>query len=137
MKSHNDLSNEQFLEQFENATMDPNMFDHEAHLRLAWLHLDRFSIDIAIKNIAFQLRNYTRKLGAEDKYNETVTVAAVKAVYHFKLKSNSEEFQEFIMEFPRLKTNFKDLLAQHYGFDLFTNEEAKSSFIAPDLLPFD
>ena len=101
------------------------------------MHLNQYEIDAAIYNITSQLKNYTRSLGAEDKYNETITVAAVKAVYHFMLKSKTKSFSQFIKEFPRLKTNFKDLLAQHYGFDVFNSEEAKSSFITPDLLPFD
>ena len=137
METHYRLNDEQFLKQFESASLQPQLFNHEAHLRLAWLHIDCFGAECAIDNVTSQLRNYTKTLGAEDKYNETVTVAAVKAVYHFMLRSESKNFQGFIQEFPRLKTNFKDLLGAHYGFDVFSNEEAKSGFIAPDLLPFD
>ena len=78
-----------------------------------------------------------RHLNALDKYNETVTIAAVKAVYHFMQKSTSDNFKGFIVEFPRLKTNFKSILEQHYQIDLFNSELARSTFLEPDLLPFD
>jgi len=55
----------------------------------------------------------------------------------FCLKSKLDNFRDFIEEFPRLKYNFKDLLAQHYGIDIFNSEIAKCSFLEPDLLPFD
>lgn len=137
MKTHYDLSDTQLEQAFEEATLAPQLFSHEAHLRLAWIYIKNYGIDTAITNINTQIKNYTRVLNIEDKYNETVTVAAVKAVYHFMQKATSENFKNFMTEFPRLKTGFKDLLSQHYGFDVFTAEEAKSSFIQPDLLPFD
>jgi len=137
MKAHSDLSDPQFEEAFKRAILAPQLFTHEAHLRLAWLHIKNYGIDSAITSVTSQIENYTRVLSAEGKYNETVTIAAIKIVYHFMLKATSENFKNFILEFPRLKTNFKDILSQHYGFDVFTFEEAKSSFIQPDLLPFD
>jgi len=137
MKTHYDLSDAQFEEAFKRAMLAPQLFTHEAHLRLAWLHIENYGIDKAVANITSQIKNYTRVLNAEGKYNETVTIAAVKIVHHFMLKSTTKNFKEFMLEFPRLKTNFKDLLSQHYGFNVFTAEEAKSSFVEPNLLPFD
>jgi len=137
MKTHYDLSDTQFEEALKRAILAPQLFSHEAHLRLAWLQIKSYGMDNAIINITAQIKNYTQVLGAEDKYNETVTVAAIKIVYHFMQKTTSDNFKDFILEFPRLKTNFKDILSQHYGIDIFTEAGAKSSFVQPDLLPFD
>ena len=136
MKTHYDLSDTQFEEAFKRATLAPQLFSHEAHLRLAWLHVKSYGVDNAILNITAQIKNYTLVLGAEDKYNDTVTVAAIKIVYHFMQKATSDNFKDFMLEFPRLKSNFKDILSQHYGFDIFTMAESKSSYVEPDLLPF-
>jgi hypothetical protein len=137
MKTHYDLSDQEFEEQFASCQLNAAIFSHEAHLRLAWIHVSKYGIDNAIENICSQLKAFTQFLGASDKYNETVTIAAIKAVYHFMLKSNTDSFQHFISENPRLKTNFKDLLSQHYSIDIFNSELAKSSFLEPELLPFD
>lgn len=136
MKSHFDLNDEIFGQQFSNCTLDPEIFNHEAHLRLAWIHITKYGIDTAIENVSTQLINYTTALGASGKYNKTLTIAAVKAVNHFIGRSQSNNFADFIKEFPRLKTNFKDLMAKHYKIDIFKLPLAKTTYLEPDLLPF-
>lgn len=137
MEKHFNLTDSEFEKQFENCELDPSEFSHEAHLRLAWIHINKYGIEKAIHNVQAQLLNFVKHAGAEGKYNKTLTIAALKAVYHFMLKSKSENFNDFIAEFPRLKTNFKDLINSHYGIDVFNSEKAKKKFLEPDLLPFD
>ena len=137
MTSHYTLSDFEFENKFKNTTLDSQLFNHEAHLRLAWIYIKNYGIDKAIYNLATQLINYISFLGAKDKYNETVTIASIKVVYHFILKSKSDNFKDFIKEFPRLNYNFKDVLVQHYNIDIINSEIAKSSFLEPDVLPFD
>ncbi|UII23450.1 hypothetical protein [Fulvivirga ligni] len=137
MTNHYDLSDAQFEEAFSNCSLNPSVFNHEAHLRLAWIHIRNYGIEVALLTIPTQLKAYVKHLGAEDKYNATLTHAAVKAVYHFMLKSYFADFQAFIEGFPRLKTSFKDLMAAHYGFDIYNSAEARKEFLEPDLLPFD
>ncbi len=137
MNEQYQLSDLEFSAEFKNATLHPKLFNHEAHLRLAWIYIKRDGIDAAITQVCSQIINYATSLGAANKYNETVTIAAVRAVYHFYLKSKSDNFRNFIEEFPRLKNNFKELLAQHYDIDIFNSEVAKCSFLEPNLLPFD
>lgn len=136
MRDHYQLTDKEFESQFLNCTLDSSLFNHEAHIRLAWIHISNYGVDQAILNVDEQLIKFVASLGAEDKYNKTVTVAAVKAVYHFIQKSKSNNFKDFIDEFPRLKTNFKELLSQHYSIDIFNSENAKASFLEPNLLPF-
>jgi len=136
MKDHYQFTDEEFESQFSNCTLDSSIFNHEAHIRLAWIHINKYGIEQALINLDSQLYSYVCSLGAEDKYNKTVTIAAVKAVYHFMQKSNSNNFKDFILEHPRLKTNFKELLDKHYSIDIFNSDIAKSSFLEPNLLPF-
>jgi len=35
-----------------------------------------------------------------------------------------------------LKTNFKGLMAHHYGVDIYNSKKAKEEFLEPDLKPF-
>lgn len=127
----------EFEQQFANHQIDPAIFNHEAHLRLAWIHIDKYGVETAIANSCSQLKSFVQFLGVSEKYNETVTIAAIRAVYHFKLKTATKSFQDFIVENPRLKNNFKELLDQHYKIDIFNSAKAKKRFIKPDLLPFD
>jgi len=137
MKTHFYLSDQEFEQQFADCTLDPSLFSHEAHLRLAWIHLQKYGIDQAAENLCEQITRFDRRFGDGTKFNATVTVAAVKIVEHFSRKAISKTFRGLLTEFPRLKTNFLDLLHMHYGFDVFRNLEAQQQYLEPDLLPFD
>lgn len=137
MEKHFVLSDPEFERQFYTCKLDPSDFTHEAHLRLAWIHINKYGIKDAQIYIQNQLQAYVEHLGAKDKYNTTLTMAGIKAVYHFMLRSNTDNFKDFINEFPRLKNNFKELIACHYGFDIYNSDLAKTEFLEPDLLPFD
>lgn len=137
MEAHFQLSDEDFEQQFIDCTLDAELFSHEAHLRLAWININKYGITQAEKNIQQQLKNFVTYVGAKDKYNTTLTVAATKMVYHFILKSKSKNFKDFIIESSRLKTDFKTLVASHYSFDIFNLEAAKAEYMQPDVLPFD
>jgi hypothetical protein len=83
MEPHYHLDDAAFETAFANASLDPSLFSHEAHLRLAWIHIHQYGIEQAIENICSQLMAFTKAVGAADKYNHTLTIAAVRAVYHF------------------------------------------------------
>ncbi|MPR35120.1 hypothetical protein [Salmonirosea aquatica] len=137
MEHHFNLSDREFAQQFENCSLDPALFTHEAHLRLAWIHVTQYGVETAILNVTKQLVQYVAFLGASAKYNHTLTIASVKAVNHFINKSSADTFKDFIAEFPRLKSNFKELINTHYSGDIFNSSLAKQEFIEPDLVPFD
>lgn len=137
MKNHFELSDSEFEQQFINCELNPEIFSHEAHLRLVWINIKKYGVEKAQTNIQSQLQKFVEFVGVKDKYNTTLTLAAIKAVYHFMLKSDSDSFQEFIVGFPRLKYGFKELMSCHYGFDIYNSEKAKAKFLEPDLLPFD
>lgn len=137
MSTHHNFSDDEFEKEFKEASLDPQLFTHEAHVRLAWIHIRKYGRTVAIDNIREQLKQYVLKVGAADKYNETLTVSAIKAVYHFELKSNSSNFSDFISKNPRLITGFKDLMFSHFQTDIFTSALAKRQIIEPELLPFD
>ncbi|MCE2613689.1 hypothetical protein LVD13_11960 [Flavobacteriaceae bacterium D16] len=137
MEEHYKLSDQEFEEQFISCTMDPLIFSHEAHLRLSWLYLRKYGLNTTESMVQDQLKQYVTSLGAEEKYHTTLTVAAIRVVDHFISRSKSDNFKDFISEFPRLKMNFRELINAHYGFDIYSSEKGKAQYLKPDLLPFD
>lgn len=137
MEKHFELSDKEFVQQFNDCTLNPEIFSHEAHLRLAWINIHQYGIEQAETNIQYQLQQFVAFVGVKDKYNTTLTIAAIKAVFHFMLKSQSNNFKDFIVEFPQLKNNFKGLMSSHYSFDIYHAAAAKNNYLAPDLLAFD
>ncbi len=137
MEHHYQLSDNEFEKSFSQKTLNPKWFSHEAHLRLAWIHIRKYGFEKATVNLCNQIEAFAQNLGANDKFNKTLTIAAVSAVYHFIKKSHVVDFQQFIKEEPRLKNQFSDLMKAHYSLDILKSERAKREFLAPDLIPFD
>ena len=137
MKSHKSLSDEEFERNFEDQSLHPTLFSHEAHLRLAYIHVSRYGLEKAIENVNNQILGYVQKWNARDKYNRTLTTAAVQAVNHFMDRAPGMAFDELIQKFPKLLNQFKYLMECHYSIDIFESDLAKTEYIEPDLLPFD
>jgi len=136
MESHFNLSDTEFENQFQTCSFDPKLFSHEAHLRLAWIHITKYGVDKAEANIQTQLQNFVTHVGATDKYHKTLTIVAVRAVNYFVKKSKTKNFETFINQFPQLKTDFKSLINSHYSVDVFSSKKAKMEFVEPDVQPF-
>ncbi len=137
MEAHFKINDADFEQQFSSCKLAPNLFTHEAHLRLAWIHIRKYGARQALVHITSQIKRFAGFHGDHDKYHETVTVAAVRAVHHFIRKSSTTSFQDFIAEFPRLKYEFASLLDQHYSASIFKSKTAKKDFLPPDLIDFD
>lgn len=131
------MDDTEFIEAFESGTLNPQLFDHEAHIKLAWVYLKLYGEEEAIAKTRMAIRNFDLLHGDGTKYHTTLTVASVKAVHHFMRKSKATTFERFINEYPKLKTSFKTLLSLHYGSDIINDKIAKAEFVEPDLLPFD
>ena len=136
MKQHFELTDIEFEKQFISCKLPPALFNHEAHLRLAWININKYGLEQAQQNVQTQLENFVKFNGESDKYNKTLTMAAVMIVNHFIQHSVKENFLDFMLEFPKLKTGFKELIQSHYSFDIFNLEKAKKDYLMPDLLPF-
>lgn len=110
MENHFELNDAEFERQFGFCELNPAIFSHEAHLRLTWIHLTQYGIEQATSNIQEQLVQFVKHVGAVDKYNKELTITAINAIYQLINQSSSTDFQEFIAEFPKLKTNFMETI---------------------------
>lgn len=134
---HLEVSDEQFINDMEEGGFPPNLFTHEAHIRLAWLYLNQFEEKLAIEKTCQTIKNFDQLHGDGTKFHVTLTVASVKVVHHFIKKSKATSFIGFINENARLNKVFESLVKQHYGTNPLHIKNAKTEYIAPDLLPFD
>ena len=130
------LDDKTFETQFANCTMDPGVFNHEAHIRLAWIHLRKYGREQAVHNICGQIARYDAVFGDGTKFHYTLTVAAIYIVDHHVTKSVATNFADFLEEYPRLRTHFREMIDAHYSAEQLLSEKAKSEYVAPDLMPF-
>jgi len=137
MTSHRALDDQQFITAFRDGSLPAALFNHEAHLRLAFLYIRTHGVAAATEAICLQLKEYVSGLGAAGKFNATLTIAAIQIVHHFMCKAPEKNFYALLQSYPRLSTAFRHLVEQHYSMDIFANDAARQTYIPPDRLPFE
>lgn len=92
------IIDEQFIEQFEDRTLNPRYFNHYGHLQLAWLYLHKYSLEIAIEKMTGGISAYATSLGATEKFQRTLTEAIVRIMAARFHDSMEESLQQYLME---------------------------------------
>jgi len=136
LETHYTLSDEEFEAQFADCSMNPEWFTHEAHIRLAWIHVKKYGVDKACILNSEQIKAFDKKYDEGRRFHKTVTYASVITIHYYMEASKSDTFQGFIKEFPQLISNFKAEISMHYSIDIFDSDLAKREFIEPDLISF-
>lgn len=131
IEKHYKLSDDEFEQQFRDCQLTPILFTHEAHLRLAFIHIQKYGEQRAIENIRTQLKKYVVFAGEAGKYHETVTVNSIKIMAKQMSSSTINDFKKFIHTFPSLLNDFKTEINNRYDFDVFKSKEARESYVAP------
>ncbi len=123
-------SDEKFLTAFLQSTISEEEFNHEAHLRICWLLLKKHPLLKALQMLTQGLKSLVAKLGAADKYHETLSVALALLMYERMEKE--EEFSGWLRKNSDFLTNWRGLLASFYADDLLWSERAKQAFVLGD-----
>lgn len=136
MEKHYRFSDDVYEQKFRESKFPPLYFSHEAHLRLAYIHLERYGLEQSIENMCTQIYDFAIKYGATMKFNATVTYASLQIMYYYMEKGESTSFSELMQEFPNLLLDFKTEIQKYYSWDVFRSPEAKAKIHQPDLKPF-
>jgi hypothetical protein len=118
MISANLLSDNELLEQLENCSLAPELFTHEAMLRLSWVLIQKHGLEVAIVKSIHIKEKYFKTALKSDKFNKTLTRAYAEILYYFMKKSKTNNFDKLLREFPRLKFDFQKLVKTHYGYNI-------------------
>ena len=130
------LSDQQFLQQLQNTTLPPEMFNHYGHLRLAWLMLQQYPLEQAINHTCNTINAYATALGATDKFHYTLTAAIVRIMAQRKASHNQESLDEFLTEHPELENNLMGLVLQHYQPQTLNSPYARQHWQQPGIRSF-
>ncbi len=118
-------SDEELLEEIKNCTLNPQSFTHKTMLRLAWVLIKKYGVDVAIIKNNNIKENYYKEVLHSIKFNKPLTKAYVEILYFFMQKSRKSDFEKLLREFPRLIYNFKSLVKTHYGYDILKKDRKK------------
>ena len=110
-------------------------FRHTSHLHVAWVYLlESKSVDEATDKMRQTLRRFAASAGKPEKYHETITLFWVHLLARVRAIKAGQSLEQIVQATPGLlEKNFP--LAYYSGERLFS-DEARSSWVEPDLKPF-
>ncbi|MBI2381072.1 MAG: hypothetical protein HYV16_09985 [Gammaproteobacteria bacterium] len=124
----------ELMNAFEDLSLEPALFNHLGHLRMAWCYLHELGTEQGCTEFDLALRRYAAHLGATEKYHATVTGALLALLADAMAQTPAADFDAFAAEHPEFR-EAKVLLARHYSPERLEGAEAKATFIAADRLP--
>ena len=122
------------IDTLENATIDPDVFDHSAHVYAAWLYLEQWPLREATDRFCGAIQRLTIKLGAETKYHETITCFFMQLINQRRAASTNMNWQQFVAANKELVNDAGKTLARYYSKELLGSELARQHFLLPDRL---
>lgn len=127
------MTNSEFLERFENLTLQPEAFPHREHVRLAWIYLREYPALTALSKFCEGLKRFAASVGKPDLYHETITWAYVLLIHERMAKSvASESWEEFAEANGDLLNWEANILKQYYREETLQSDLAKRVFLFPD-----
>lgn len=122
------------VRRFEAGDIDPQKFDHEAHVRIGWSYLQKYPAALAIAKFTFALHSLTRRLGASDKYHETISWFFMIVIAERRAACPHDDWQSFKRANRDLLSG-SALLKRHYSKGRLDSADARQRFLLPDLVP--
>jgi len=124
------VTDEEFLRALESCELPERDFGHAAHLRAAYLYLQRADFAGALERIRRAIRNYAGHLGHPDRYHETITVAYVALIQqHLCERGNGGGWTAFARDNAELFE--PGLLRRFYSQAQLESEMARKIFLLP------
>jgi hypothetical protein len=107
---HLEYSDEEFEVLFKNRKLPPHLFSHDAHLRLAWIHIRKYGFKKAVNHICDQISAFDQTFGDGQKFNRTLTIQSMNIINERVKRSLKTDYAGFIAENRDLVTGFDKLV---------------------------
>ena len=118
------------IDTFERGDIDVEGFGHEAHVYAGWLYVNRFPVPLATERFAAALRRLTTKLGAADKYHDTITRFYLLLIA--ERIDGSTCWPRFREQNPDLFDRDNNVLYRYYSRERLSSDTARQHFLLPD-----
>jgi hypothetical protein len=120
------------VEAFESGEIDPEPFDHEAHVYLAWRYLERFPLPAALEKFDAALRRLTTELGVPGKHHATITWFFLLLIAERRSEDPGADWCRFRQQNADLIED-EGILQRYYSRQVLASDRARQSFVLPDL----
>jgi hypothetical protein len=130
------MTDADFLNAFETASLPRPEWTHAAHLRMAYLYLrDNPDPDALLPFVRERICCYNAVFGNRTGYHETITAAFLRLVADRLRHEPSSTFPAFQETNPDLFADGVGVLLRHYSRETLFSPEARAAFVPPDREP--
>ncbi|HSS78632.1 MAG TPA: hypothetical protein VLV54_18050 [Thermoanaerobaculia bacterium] len=127
------LTDAEFITNFEDCTLPSTAFHHRDHVRLAWLYLQGHSPLEALARFANGLRRFATANGAAGLYHETITWAFLLIIRErMERTADGGDWEDFARTNPDLLSWKPSVLDRYYRPETLGSELARKVFVMPD-----
>jgi hypothetical protein len=127
------VTDRQFLERFEDQTLNEAEFRHGDHVRLAWLYLQRLPLSEAISVFSRGLKEFATRFGKPDRYHETITLAYLLLINERMARRPAcSDWTDFATGNADLLTWKGGILDSYYRPETLSADLARRVFVFPE-----
>ena len=122
---------EELTAAFEDLAINPANFKHVDHVGVAYVMLNKYSFLNAITKYSENINAIATRAEAAKKFNTTISIAFLSIISERMQTTEHSDVQDFISRNQDLVTS--NPLKQFYSAERLQSEEARLTFLLPDL----
>jgi len=127
-----EMTDEEFVQSFEELTLPESAFHHRDHVRLAWIYLRRHPALEALARFTAGLQRFATFHGHPGLYHETITWAYLFLIHErMEDAAEGETWEEFAARNPDLLSWKPSILDRYYDTETLGSERARRLFVLP------
>jgi hypothetical protein len=135
--TNDEVSGDEFINQFETCIFPAASFHHREHVRVVWLYLQRYSVLETLARFSENLKRFAAANGKSNLYHETITWSYVFLINE-RMERNGEGagWDDFAESNPDLFDWKPGILASYYSEQTLGSELARKTFVFPEKLSY-
>jgi hypothetical protein len=127
------MSDEEFIERFEDCTLPAEDFHHADHIRVVWLYLNRYSVLETLARFCGGLKHFATVNGRSRLYHETISWAHVFLIHERVQRHGAvQSWQQFAEANADLFDWKNSILNSFYRDETLRSDFARRVFVFPD-----
>src|SRR5260370_42142271 len=127
------MTDQEFIERFENCTLPAEGFHHREHVKVVWLYLRRYPLIETLTRFSESLKRFATANGKPNLYHETITWAYVFLIHErMQRHGHKQSWPEFVDKNADLFDWKENILKSFYQDETLSSETARRMFILPD-----
>lgn len=128
-----ELTEAEFVKQFEAAALPAEQFHHAEHVRIAWIYIRDCPAIEALERFCKNLKQFAAAHGHHNLYHETITWAYFLLIQERIRKSKNAVWEVFVQENQDLFDWKNSILKKYYNEETLKSDLARSVFLFPEL----